>query len=299
MTVTSKVALVFGSGQIARALYQMEKGEWKVILAPHSLVDIRDFAGVKAVVQEARASIVINAAAFTSVERAEALSKECYSVNSDGPANIAQAAAAADLPMLHISSDYVFDGSKIGPYTELDSPKPKNVYGSSKFSGEQKIQEILESYIVLRTSWVFASEGANFLNKMVSLIREGHEVKVVDDQIGCPTPAVCVAKVLLNLAEKIMNGKNDWGVYHYCGLPKTSWYGFAKSIFLNAEERGVKVPKLTGVSSNEYKDLVDRPRKVVMECTRIKDIWGIEQPDWRPRVPEYLGLKWPEGNLEK
>ena len=122
---------------------------------------------------------------------------------------------------------------------------------------------------------------------------------MVGDQIGCPTPAISIAEVLLGISEGIVGGRNEWGLYHYCGMPQISWYGFAETIFLDAEKRGIKVPRLTQISTSEYKSLVDRPQQVVMECTKIKDIWGIEQPDWRPRVHEFLERKWPKGNLEQ
>ena len=299
MSVGSKVALVFGSGQVARALYQAGLQGWKVILVPHSVVDIRNSESVRGVVEKERCSIVINAAAFTDVESSEISSDECYAVNSDGAANIAIAAAAHNLPMLHLSTDYVFDGGKSGNYTELDLPNPKNVYGCSKLSGERRVQELIDRYIILRTSWVFSSEGTNFLNKMISSLSLHQEARVVDDQIGCPTPAISIAEVLLRISEGIVRGKNDWGLYHYCGMPQTSWYRFAETIFLDAEKRGIKVPRLTQISTSEYESLVDRPQRVVMECTKIKDIWGIKQPDWRPRLHEFLEMKWPKGNLEQ
>ena len=299
MRMDSKIALVFGSGQVARALYQAKIPGWKVVLVPHSAVDIRSTESVRSVVGKERCSIIINAAAFTNVENAEISSDECYAVNSDGPANIAIAAAAYNLPMLHLSTDYVFDGGKSGNYTELDLPNPKNVYGSSKFSGERRVQELIDRYIILRTSWVFSLEGTNFLNKMLSSLSLHQEVRVVGDQIGCPTPAISIAEVLLGISEGIVGGRNEWGLYHYCGVPQTSWYGFAEKIFLDAEKRGIKVPRLTQISTSEYKSLVDRPQQVVMGCTKIKDIWGIEQPDWRPRVHEFLEMKWPKGNLEQ
>jgi len=296
-SMDSKAALVFGSGQVARAVYRVGMPKWKVVLVPHSMVDIRSVESVRTVVEKEQCSIIINAAAFTNVEKSEVSEDECYAVNRDGPANIAIAAAAYNLPMLHLSTDYVFDGGQSRKYNELDLPKPKNVYGASKFSGERRIQKLIDRYIIIRTSWVFSAEGTNFLNKILSSLSVHREVKVVADQIGCPTPAVSIAQVLLRISEGILEGRNEWGLYHYCGNPQTSWYGFAKTIFSYAEKRGIKVPKLTEISTGEYESMVDRPPHVVMECSKIKDIWGIEQPDWRPKVDEFLEMKWPKGNL--
>ena len=296
MNISPHTALVFGSGQVAQELSRANIPGWEIVLTPHSSVDICCLKAVKTAMKARNYSVVINAAAFTDVKESEKQPEKCLSVNRDGAANIAIAASETSVPMLHLSTDYVFDGHKKDYYFEHDVANPKNVYGVSKLAGENKIREFSSKHVILRTSWVFASHGNNFLNTMVSLFNKTSCIDVVDDQIGCPTPASSIAKMLLKLSQKITDGRDRWGVYHYCGYPEISWYDFAKKIFYDAAKRGIIVPNLRKISTDEYDKQVDRPLRVVMNCSAIKTVWGVEQPDWRPAVEKYIELKLSKGD---
>ncbi|SVE31114.1 uncharacterized protein METZ01_LOCUS483968, partial [marine metagenome] len=234
VNISPHTALVFGSGQVAQELSRANIPGWKIVLTPHSSVDICCLKAVRTAMATRNYSVVINAAAFTDVKESEKQPKKCLSVNRDGAANIAIIASERSVPMLHLSTDYVFDGRKKDYYFEQDVATPKNVYGASKLAGEQKIREYCSKHIIVRTSWVFSSHGNNFLNTMASLFNKRRDVDVVGDQIGCPTPASSIAKMLLQLSQQIVDGKDSWGVYHYCGRPEISWYDFAKRIFYGA-----------------------------------------------------------------
>ena len=291
MNISPHTALVFGSGQVAQELSWANIPGWKIVLTPHSSVDICCLEAVRTAMEERNYSVVINAAAFTNVRESEKSPKKCLSVNRDGAANIAIVASEKSVPMLHLSTDYVFDGRKKDYYFEQDVANPKNVYGASKLAGENKIREFCSKHIIVRTSWVFSSHGDNFLNTMASLFNKRRYIDVVDDQIGCPTPANSIAKMLLQLSQQIMDGKDRWGLYHYCGSPEISWYDFAKRIFYGARKKDIVVPSVRKISTAEYEKQVDRPLRVVMDCSAIKSSWGVEQPDWRPAVDEYIQLK--------
>ena len=196
----------------------------------------------------------------------------------------------------HSTSNYTihFDGSNVGKYRETDTTKPINVYGASKLAAEYKIKEIWCNHIIVRTSWIFAAHGNNFLNTIIRLLKEQKTVTVVDDQIGCPTPARSIAKMLLSLSDQVVNGREIWGTFHYCGRPETSWYDFAKEIFTCAGKLGCVLPPLEPISTKDYESEVTRPLKVVMDCTAIRRECGIDKPEWRPMIREYV-----EANLAK
>ena len=204
----------------------------KVIGCCHHELDITNREAVHSRIREGRFSVVINAAAYTAVDRAESDIDTTYAVNRDGPENLARACAAASIPLIHLSTDYVFDGAKRTPYTEDDPVAPLSVYGKSKAAGEQAVCAITPEHIILRTCWVYSSHGRNFVSTMLRLGQERDEISVVDDQVGCPTAAGDIAEAILKIIKWIEAGKPvDWGTYHFCNAGKTNWYAFAAEIF--------------------------------------------------------------------
>jgi len=260
-------------------------------------LNITQAESVQKALNKHQPDIVINAAAYTAVDKAEQEAELAYAVNRDGAANLANACKTHSIPLLHISTDYIFDGKQKHAYREDDVANPTGVYGHSKWEGEQAVRKILKEYIILRVSWVFADKGNNFVKTMLRLGNERDEISVVADQHGGSTCAADIAGTLLKLADKANNQKNntpfDWGIYHYSGSPTTTWHGFATEIFKKAHELGVinTVPKVKAITTKEYPTPAARPKNSVLDCSKIMEVFGIEQPDWRIGLQSILQNK--------
>ncbi len=223
--------------------------------------------------------LVINAAAYTQVDRAEHETELAFHVNRDGVADLAFACQQADVPLLHISTDYVFDGSKQGPYVETDPIAPLGVYGESKAEGEAVLHATLEKHIILRTSWVFSATGSNFVKTMLRLGKERDRLGIVDDQHGCPTSARSIAETLLTIADKYLAGKKiAWGTYHYCNRPETTWYRFALEIFRQGD--GYENLRVDPIATSDYPTPAQRPYNSVLGCGKIGQNFGIDCSEW-------------------
>ena len=280
--------LVSGArGQVGAALVALagvEKVE--VVGLDRSGLDIADKDAVFRVVEEHQPDIVVNAAAYTDVDRAEDEPELAFQVNRDGAKYVALACVAASIPLIHLSSDYVFDGRKSEPYSEDDLPNPLGVYGRSKWAGEEAIRAALDRHIILRTSWVFSPRGSNFVHTILSLARERDELRVVSDQYGCPTPADDIARALLVIAHKLVEVQNSWGVYHFAGLPPTTWFAFAQAIVDEANLRGMsRVESVTPISTSQYPTRALRPMSSVLATDKIEATFGIREADWRGALP--------------
>src|SRR3990167_4365122 len=226
-----RIFITGGNGQVAYEIVHLAQQKKHRILAPsRDVLDITDSKAVTRAVQEFHPDVVINAAAYTRVDQAEKEQAEAYAVNCEGAKNLAIVCAEIERPLLHLSTDYVFDGKKTHPYLETDPIAPVNLYGDSKWQGEEAIREQCEQHIILRTSAVFGSHGVNFVKTILRLASEREELRIVADQITCPTPASAIAETLLKLATF-----SRWGTYHYCGSPAVSWYDFEKKIIQLAE----------------------------------------------------------------
>jgi dTDP-4-dehydrorhamnose reductase len=235
--------------------------------------------------------LVINASAYTAVDKAEQESEVSYAVNRDGPANLARACKNAGIPLLHISTDYVFNGMQDSPYLETDNPNPTGVYGRSKLEGETAVQVTLQQHIILRTSWVFSATGQNFPRTMLRQAQNKDELRIVSDQYGGPTWAGDIARVLLNLASRYLDGQSlNWGLYHYSGTPATNWYEFAKTIFNHAKKLNLieDIPNMIAITTDDYPTPAQRPQNSVLDCTKIKKIFTFEQPDWHTGLQTVL-----------
>ena len=256
-----KILITGINGQVGSALARQaqDKGhevvaisreQWDMAQAPERGEEL---------VLEARPGLVINPAAYTNVDGAEDDEETALKVNADAPRALARACQKLYIPLFHVSTDYVFDGTKEEPYVERDQTNPINAYGRTKLAGELAVQEETERYIILRTSWVFSKDGKNFVNTILRLAKERDELKVVNDQFGGPTSAECIAEVLLKLATEL---KEHWGIYHYSGQPFVSWFEFAKKILEQGVKNGVltKAPEIKPCGSDEFTVKAERPK---------------------------------------
>ncbi len=288
--------LVTGShGQVGRELVtQATALKYEVIGLERHRLDITEASAVRSIANEHHPDIVINAAAYTAVDKAEQEAERAFAVNKCGPANLASICSQRNIPLLHISTDYIFDGKQGRPYREDDSANPVGVYGQSKWEGEQAVREILSEHIILRVSWVFAAQGNNFVKIMLCLGRERNEISVVADQSGAPTCAADIANILLRLAGQALNKEErssfSWGTYHYSGTPKTTWYGFAQEIFKQSHKLNLipTIPKINAITTAEYPTVAARPANSVLDCSKIKKAFDIVQPDWQTGLQAVL-----------
>ncbi len=281
--------LVFGgSGQIGhelcRAAHRTGAG---VPGLGHADVDITRIDDVLKAVGESRPAVVVNAAAYTKVDQAEGDPEAAFAVNRDGARHVAEACRQAGAALIHLSTDYVFDGTKPAAYDEDDAVNPLGVYGKSKEAGERAVRDALGRNVILRTSWVFGAKGRNFVKAMLRAATEGHELRVVDDQFGCPTPAADVAEAILAMAPAVVGGKP--GTFHFSAAGPTSWHGFATEIFaLRREITGQPPPPLRPVATADWPAAAPRPANSELDCSRFTATFGIAQRSWRQGLVDVL-----------
>lgn len=284
--------VVFGAGgQVGRALAALPPPPgWRVLALDRMASDITDRARVAACLAGVGHGVVVNLAAHTQVDRAETEPDEAFAANRDGAANIAEAAAAQDLALVHLSTDYVFPGTVDAPLAEDAPTGPLGVYGASKLAGETAVLGLHPRALVLRTSWVFGVHGMNFVKAILRRAKERTQLGVVADQVGCPTPAPAIAATLWTLAARLDNSRNpqDFGLFHYCGRPATSWYGFATAILEDAAAYGHPLGRAVPITTADYPTAARRPPQVVLDCRRLARRHGIDQPEWRPALRELL-----------
>jgi dTDP-4-dehydrorhamnose reductase len=228
--------------------------------------------------------IIVNTAAFTDVDLAETQSEQAFAVNRDGVANLAKLAQRRDQPLIHISTDYVFDGTARRPYRETDRINPSSIYGRSKADGEAQIRLLHARHIIIRTSWVFSGTGRNFVKTMLNLAAKTDTIRVVDDQRGCPTAAADIADMLIAVSEKIANrGFDQWRTYHFAGAGAVTWFEFAREIFKSNDQ-----VKLVPITTEEFPSAAARPANSELDCTALQEIFSISRPDWRRAVAEVV-----------
>lgn len=270
-----------GSGQVARAI-AARAPEAVVVGRPE--FDFDRLETIAACFHRARPELVVNAAAYTAVDLAEDEEDAANRANSDGPGELALLCAAAGIPLVHISTDYVFDGAKMGPYAETDATAPQGAYGRSKLNGEHAVLYACPRAIILRTAWVYAARGRNFVLTMLNAARRLPELRVVADQVGCPTSADDLAAVILAIAARIE--RDGWrdefaGVFHAAGSGETSWHGFAAAIFELAAPYGVPVPKVLPIATADWPTKAKRPANSRLDCSRLERVFGLRLPHWR------------------
>jgi len=254
--------------------------------------DITDATQVNKVVAEFNPNIIINAAAYTAVDKAEQESELAHTINRDGPHNLAVAASKIDATIIHISTDYVFNGDSAESYTESDMTAPQGEYGRSKLAGEQAVAKACSKHIILRTAWVFCEHGNNFVKTLLRLAKTRDSLDVVADQFGGPTYAGDIAKAIVTISKQIIDGKQAYGIYHYSGFPHVSWHTLAEKVFDIALELGVlkQSIQVNPITTKDYPTPAKRPANSRLNCHKIDSEFGIHHSDWRAallRIQEY------------
>lgn len=269
--------LVFGqTGQVARELQSLAPG---ARFLGRAQADLADPAACAAAIRAARPGAVINAAAWTAVDKAEAEEPAAHIVNAAAPGAMARACAELGVPLVHLSTDYVFDGSP-GPRRPGDPTAPLNAYGRTKLAGEQAVRASGAAHVILRTSWVFSAHGANFVKTMLRLGAAREEIAVVADQIGGPTPAAAIAKACLALAEVLRRDPGKSGTHHFCGAPAVSWADFARAIM----DQAALPARVRDIPAADYPTPARRPADSRLDCSQLATDFGITQPDWRTHL---------------
>jgi dTDP-4-dehydrorhamnose reductase len=283
MEFSGPILVAGKTGQLAQSLIDVGRQRGVSIVAVgRPELDIEDPEAVSRVANTLLPRVIVNAAAYTAVDRAEAEPERAMAVNRDGAAHLAAAAQRLRVPFVHVSSDYVFDGRKPSPYREDDAPLPLGVYGHSKLAGEDAVLNACPSAIVLRTSWVYSPYGTNFVKAMLRLADTRDVVRVVDDQRGAPTAAADLATAIVDLTDSIAESGNDGrgGIYHLTASGDTTWHGLAAEIFAHWRERKRRVPRLDAISTVEYAAPAPRPANSRLDCTKIARTFGIQLPPW-------------------
>jgi len=278
-------AIVFGTtGQVARELARSAASRGIALVAlGRSEADLTDPEACARAVRDVKADVVVNAAAYTAVDAAEDDRATAQLVNGAAPGAIAAAAAAKGVPFLHVSTDYVLDGSDPGrPWREDDPTGPLSAYGASKLAGERAVIAVTPDHVILRTAWVFSAHGRNFVKTMLAVGRGKPEVRVVGDQRGGPTAARDIAEALWTVAEAWAAGRGRPGIFNFAGVPDVTWAEFAQAIFARAgwPER----PRVAAIATADWPTRAVRPAYSVLDCTRFASAYGIAQPDWRPAL---------------
>lgn len=271
--------LVFGqTGQVAAALRRRSGASVMIRTLRREDADLIAPERAARQISAWRPDAVINAAAFTNVDMAENEGPLAHRLNAVAPGVLARVAALHGIPFLHLSTDYVFDGSGTRPWTEADLPNPVNAYGATKLVGEQGVLAAGGRAAVMRTSWVFSATGRNFLKTMLRVAATRSKLQVVDDQWGGPTAAEDIADALLIMARALIEQRGAPGLYHFCGQPWTTWAGFAQAIFA---VRGGNAPAIEPIASRDWPTPARRPLNSRLDCAKIREVFGIGQPDWR------------------
>lgn len=273
-------------GQVGSCLTKQltNKKNTEVLALDREHLDITSQEAVNAVVSDFSPTIIINAAAHTAVDKAEEEVDLSYAINCDGPKYLAQAAQSVGAAILHISTDYVFEGNKVGEYAESDPTNPQGVYGESKLAGEIAVAQSCDKHIILRTAWVFGESGNNFVKTMLRLGQARDALSIVGDQFGGPTYAGDIASALIKIAKRITQGSEvEYGVYHYSGLPHVSWFDFAEAIFEGAvqQETLESKPTLTSITTDQYPTPAKRPSNSRLSNEKIMASFAIEASDWK------------------
>jgi dTDP-4-dehydrorhamnose reductase len=283
------------SGQVVRALCELKEEGIEIISIGRPHLDLESVEMIEPALRITKPDLIVNAAAYTAVDLAEKEPERAALINTEGACRVAKAALLLGVPLIHLSTDYVFDGNKgwLSAYTEKDFPGPINVYGATKWIGERAVAASISDYVILRTSWVYARNGRNFFRAMLNSGRE--EVRVVDDQTGTPTYAPDLAKAILKIARNLLASPLEdalRGLFHFSGGGETtSWAGFAEEIFANLASKGLSVPKVTPISTAEYPTAARRPRNSRLNCDKLAGVHGVLAPAWKESLARALDLQ--------
>jgi dTDP-4-dehydrorhamnose reductase len=289
-----KILITGKNGQVGSCLVDQlsTMSDVTLLALDRDQLDITDATQVNKVVAEFNPNIIINAAAYTAVDKAEQECELANAINRDGPQNLALAANKVNAAIIYISTDYVFDGDSPESYTETDVTAPQGEYGRSKLAGEQAVAQACPKHIILRTAWVFGEHGNNFVKTMLRLAKTRDALGVVADQFGGPTYAGDIAIAIVTISKQIIDGNQAYGIFHYSGFPHVSWHTFAEKIFDIALEQDVLIQpiKVNPITTLDYPTPAKRPANSRLNCGKIHNAFGIQQSDWQAalaRIKEY------------
>ncbi len=288
--MSMRVLVIGKNGQVAQALARLNGVPGANIICvgrPDFDLGASDLATARWLLEKHQPDIVINAGAYTAVDRAENEPELAFAINASGAGVAAKAAALAGLPFIHLSTDYVFDGTKTSAYAEADETNPLSIYGKSKRQGEMLVAAANPRHVILRTSWIYSPYTSNFAKTILRVARERRKVTVVDDQIGAPTSAALLAKTLLEVASNIFTHPEDmalYGYFHAACAGETSWHGFAREILTTSRDFSEPAPKLEAVSTAAFGAKAQRPLNSRLDCEKLRHVHGISLPHWRDPV---------------
>lgn len=288
-----RILLLGARGQLGRALFSALNHDfphWQVVALGRDECDIADPRSLVDVLNLHRPDVIINGAAYTAVDRAQAEPELAECINHGAVLTLAQEARARGVLLVHFSTDYVFDGTGIRPWAETDKPNPLNVYGASKYAGEQAIQALCPDYLILRTSWLYGGEGPHFARSILGRAREGGPLQVVDDQWGAPTQVHWLARVAMCALSQVLNDPGKGGLYHLACKGETSWYGFASALVREACRLGLltnSVP-VNPIPSANWPQAARRPLNSRLDCRLFSTVFGIRLPSWQKQMTIWL-----------
>jgi len=287
-----RIAVTGREGQVARSLAERaaERPEIELIAVSRPDLDLAAPATIAPALAAAKPDLIVSAAAYTAVDQAEDEPDKAYAVNADGAGKVAEAAALIGVPIIHLSTDYVFDGAGEGDYREDAQTGPQGVYGASKLAGERRVAEAQPQHLIFRTAWVYSPFGRNFLKTMLRLAGDRDEITVVSDQWGNPTSALDIADGILHAAT-LLHRKRDftgWGVYHLAGTGATNWSGFARHILDTSARHGGATARVREIATADYPTRARRPGNSRLSTDKLSDIFGWRAPDWRQSTDEVV-----------
>lgn len=279
----NKVLLLGANGQLGKSLKNILEDKYHVISQTKSQLDITNESKIENTLSKYNPRIVINCAAITNVEECESNISTAFSINENAVRLLAKNCSIRNIPLIHFSTDYVFDGSKLTPYTEKDNENPLNIYGKSKLGGEYQIKKALKKHIIIRTSWVFSEFGNNFVKSISNLLKKKKELRIVKDQIGAPTSTHSISNLVLKILNKYFKyNKFNWGTYHFCQFPYTTWHDFALEILsILSNYESIQCAKIIPIKSSEYNALASRPLDSRLDPRKINLELGLETSYWK------------------
>lgn len=289
-----KILVTGKNGQVGHELQRSLAPLGEVIAVDIQDCDLTDTAAIVSLVEKVKPDLIVNPAAYTAVDKAESEQEIAFAINAIAPKVLAAQANLLHIPMIHYSTDYVFDGTKSGVYVEEDDPNPQSVYGKTKWQGEKNVRAMCPQHVILRTSWVFGTHGGNFLKTILKLAQERDELKIIADQFGAPTSARLLADSTVEIAKQMLSGNatNKAGTYHLVGAGETTWHGYAAKIVGFANQLGVKTKVKFGniqpISTEAYPLPAPRPKNSKLSTAKIKATFGIDIPDWSVDVRQVL-----------
>lgn len=278
-----RIAVTGKNGQVTSALQALNLPGIEVIAIGRPELDLLDPSTVRQAIANIKPDVVVSSAAYTAVDKAESDEAAAFAINRDGAGAVAGAAAELLLPVIHLSTDYVFSGDKAGSYVETDPVAPVSVYGRSKLEGEHAVATANENHVILRTAWVYSIFGHNFVKTMLRLAETRDTLSVVSDQLGCPTSAHDIADAIVKIAGRLTkdSGPDLRGIFHLAGSGETNWAEFARYIFSVLEEKTGRGVTVRDIATADYPTAAKRPANSILCCDKLKSLYGVSMPEWR------------------